>query len=342
MRGKVNDIIPDPEKYDYSALTEGRTIVQFRDNELLFTDLGGRPADDRQKQIIEDARKTQYAGYMSEGAQKRMVRALTLLSQAIKPRWITNPVTGRLQYFKLAMITLTVSDRTNWPAKDAYQKLLRPFLFWLRYTKGCRHYVWKLEYQERGQVHYHLAIPMFIHYRELRDKWNKIQRDAGAMRGYTFRTFKMDPNSTDVTAIGNVKGVAKYMVKYLSKGEDQQKLRRAKIAKTQFKEGKITAEQYKGFINEILGQRDVGGKVWDCSESLNEKYFTVLFQDKAYRPIKEYCLSNPDAMFCGEKFMLLKVDYSQPPPWLAGVMARFRAYLDYIRAGGKNFIHAIG
>lgn len=341
MKGKIGNVDRSTEKYDPSAMSEGRTIMQFRDNELLFTDLGGRPKDDRQKRIIQTARLSRYGGIMTEGAQKRMTRALVLLSQAIKPKWVLNPVTGRMQYFKIAMVTLTVSGQKNIDARTGYEKLLRPFLVWLRYTKGVRHYVWKLELQERGQIHYHLAIPKFIDYREYRDKWNQIQRDAGAMRDYTARTGKLDPNSTDVHAIGNEKKVAKYMIKYLSKGQAQEKLKRLKIARRLYQAGQISEQRYQAAIDALGSQDKVNGKLWDCSESLNEKYFTVTYTDRAYSHIIRYCQSNPDAVFSGDKFMLLTVDYADPPDFLRGVMPRFRAYLDYIRAGGKRFIQSM-
>lgn len=330
---------PDPPKLLYTpdAFEEGKTVVQFRDNELVLTDMGGRPIDDQQTKIIANARRQQYSGTMTRQAQKRMTRAITLLSQVSKAKWITNPVTGRVQYFKLSLITLTISSHTNICAKTAYKKLLSPMLSWLRYTVGCRHYVWKAELQKRGQLHYHIMVPKFIHYRQLRDKWNKLQSDNGYLRDYVAATKKLDPNSTDIVSVGNEKNVSKYLLKYLSKNEDQQLFVKKLNAERDYNRGDITREELDAVLKFVYDNTaKLDGKLWDCSEALNEKYFTVLLKWKLGIVLAEYIKNNPGCAFYGERFCCIQINFEDPPDFMQFVMARYRMYLDYIRAGGSK------
>lgn len=339
---KVNsnrqDRVINPDKlYTESDFQEGRTVVQFRDNELMICDMGGRPPDDQQREIMLSARKTAYGGKMTDQAQKRMTRALTLLSQSIKPKWITNPVTGRIQFFKLALISLTVSSRRLVSHKEAKRRCLDPFLRWLRYSHRCRHYVWKAELQERGQIHYHIVVPRFIPYDVIRDKWNDLQRDAGYLRDYTAATKKMNPNSTDVKAIGNEKKVAKYLIKYLGKGADTAALIKKNQAKKDLRSGLINQDQYRQICDDCdTMAATIDGKIWDCSEALNGKYFTLLITWRGGMNLAQYIRDNIDSVFYGERFMRLEMDFNKPPDFMRFAFKQFRMYLDLIAIGGAG------
>jgi hypothetical protein len=328
--------------YDAACFDENRTVIQFRDNELLLTDTGGRGQDPRQTKIIQDARQTRYGGRMTKQAQKRMTKAITLLSQISKAKWIVNPVSGRYQYFKLSLITLTVSSVSLVPHKEAYKKLLSPFLEWLRYTVGCRHYVWKAELQERGQIHYHLMIPKFIDYRVLREKWNRLQSDSGYLREYVSKTKKVNPNSTDVKAIGNEKNVSKYLIKYLSKGEAKELLKAKFKAENDYQFKRISKEELQKVVDLFnAGTPKIDGKLWDCSENLNEKYFTVKMTWKLSMVLQQFINDNPGIAYYGERFCFLQIDFTDPPDFMLFVMKRYKCYLDVISKGGKKFLQSL-
>ena len=332
----------EPRLYDAACFDEKRTVIQFRDNELLLTDMGGRGTDERQTEIIKDAAKTRYSGRMTKQAQKRMVRAITLLSQISKPKWITNTVTGRMQYFKLSLVTLTISATTIIDHREAYKKLLSPFLEWLRYTIGCRHYVWKAELQARGQLHYHLTLPKFIDYRILKDKWNKLQSDNGYLREYVSKTKKLNPNSTDIKTIGNEKNVSKYLIKYLAKGEAVELLKRKLQAESDYLMKKISLDEYNQVKNEFEeGTPKINGKLWDCSQNLNEKYFTVKMTWELSMILAKYLEQNPTIAYYGERFCFIQVDFESPPSFMLFVMKRFKMYLDVISKGGNKFIDSL-
>lgn len=205
---------------------------------------------------MEEVRKKAYSGHLSTGAISRMRKAVCLLNQVTPTRSVYNPIIQRHQKLKLSFITLTISDNyRNYTAKQAYQDLLRPFLQFLTKTKGLKLYIWKAEIQKRGQLHYHLITPTFIHYQEIRDKWNYLQLKKGYLDSYKKKYNSTDPNSTDVHSMRRVKDAEAYLLKYMIKDPDQRD--------TSHKEKKPDNIKF-------------DGKVWDCSRILKETpYFTT-------------------------------------------------------------------
>lgn len=92
-----------------------------------------------------------------------------------------NKKTGILQhhfYFKLAFLTLTLSDRQKHSDEYIKEHMLQPFLYWLtRYYKA--NYVWKAESQLNGNIHFHLTIDTFVPWKSIRAKWNSILSKHG-------------------------------------------------------------------------------------------------------------------------------------------------------------------
>lgn len=221
-----------------SALTINDRIQNY-EQKFLFDQLEVNPLGELVKE------KKPYSGTMTKGAKKRLTKAVSLMVQSSKQRYIYNPVTQRRQLFKMSFITLTVSSTSKLiTAKEAHSLLLEPFLLYLRRRHQIKNYVWKAELQGRGQIHYHITIDQFVLYTDIRDKWNELQDRAGLLEDYKKLNTGRQANSTDVHAIKKVKNIEAYMVKYMSKGNTD----------------------------------DAGtiGKVWDCSVVLKRsKYYST-------------------------------------------------------------------
>ncbi len=270
---------------------------------------GNRYKNPLQQLILKNARTIRYKGMLSSGAKKRMAKAITLLVSSSKTKWLFNEVSKRYFYHRLSFITLTVSDPTEkLTGKEAHEKLLSHFLQWLRRTKNVTTYIWKAELQENGQIHYHITLPNFINYQEIRDKWNNLQRKVGLITNYraTMMAFHANgftvrydlikkwsyskqkaayekgikedwqhPNSTDIHSVRKVTDMCAYMVKEICKS--------------------------------VQNESSIGGKVWDCSDNLKgSKYFSTVCEnhhiDFIERSIKEKKATQID----GERFTLIK------------------------------------
>lgn len=186
-----------------------------------------------------------YTGTIKQGTKRRMTRAIELLCQIATTRRLYSKTAKRMINHRLSFITLTISQAENITARAAYDSCLGPFLKYLRDSCQCNTYIWKAEIQKRGQIHYHITTPSYIHYKALRDKWNYLQRKAGFLDSYFQTHGHYDANSTDVHGVHHVKNLPNYLLKEFKK---------------------------------TYQNPETTGKVWDCSLNLKAySYFT--FED---------------------------------------------------------------
>lgn len=161
---------------------------------------------------LDVERKKAYKGIVSEGARKRMQQACDILIQLsrVKVRYRA----GKKPFpFRLGFLTLTVTGKVRDP--NEVHPLFKKALDWLRYRKCL--YVWKAEYQQRGQVHYHLIINQYIPWQDIKAYWNKIQKQAGYLQEFGREYGHFQPNSVDIRSVKNAKTLGNYLLKYLMK-----------------------------------------------------------------------------------------------------------------------------
>ena len=263
-------------------MSNGYTAIQVRSNCVLsyFQHEGSHfsknPVNTLFGKNLPTDRLKAYSGKLSDGAKKRLGRAIDLLVQVATPQKIRNPTNGRYFTHRLSFITLTVSSTKNMTAREAYDKLLSPMLLYFRRSCRMTTYVWKAEVQKRGQIHYHITTPTYIQWRAIRDKWNYLQQAAGVIddyraeqlawhhNGFTPRPefFKKwplaaqqkayekgmaenwtDPNSTDIHKVQSVQNLSGYLQKEFCK---------------------------------TIQNPDTVGKIWDCSLNLKKfRYFAL-------------------------------------------------------------------
>jgi len=184
-----------------------------------------------------------YSGAMTDGAQKRLKRCVSLLVQKSKNRMIYNPVTEGKHRFRLGFVTLTVAEQGEDTAKEVYKKCMAPWLRWARRV-GVKDYIWKAELQQRGALHYHLATNEFIHWKDVRDVWNKYQRKAGYLTKFAKEHGHYHANSTDVHAMRKIKNIERYLTKYMQKGVGDSRIQgKTWDASTNLKQAKLFATE---------------------------------------------------------------------------------------------------
>jgi len=194
------------------------------------------------RQNMSLQRTKAYGGTVTTGMQKRITKAVNLLIMTAKDRVIWNEVTGREQRHKMSFITLTVSENDrNLEAREAYDKLLRPFLQWATKYKGLKTYIWKAELQKRGQIHYHITTHTFLNWREIREKWNNLQRQNGLLDSFRAKYGHDNPNSTDVHEVYKKSDLTSYLIKYIAKADSK--------------------------------KNSTTGKLWDCSQNLKSSNY---------------------------------------------------------------------
>jgi hypothetical protein len=225
---------------------------------------------------MQAQQKRAYSGRLTPGAKKRLTKAINLMVQGTRLRWISNPVNQRSQLHRLSFITLTVNNHgALLDGKTAYKLLLAGFLSWLRKTKGVTTYIWKAEIQKNGQIHYHITLPDFLHYKEIRDKWNDLQRKAGLLEQYHADHGHYNPNSTDIHSVRKMQDIASYLVKEIAKS--------------------------------CQNETSIGGKVWDCSANLSAaKYFSVEMKQAQFEFLEAAVNECRATKYEGERFCIYK------------------------------------
>ncbi len=250
---------------------------------------------------MQQQQKKTYSGRLTQGAKKRLVKAVNLMVAGTRLRWIFNPINKRQQLHQLSFVTLTVSNAANLDGKTAYKLLLSHFLSWMRKTKGITTYIWKAELQERGQIHYHITCPDFVHYKEIRAKWNELQQKAGLLDAYFEEHGHYDPNSTDIHSAKKVRDMAAYMVKEIAKN--------------------------------CQNHEAIGGKVWDCSANLSEaKYFSVEMKQSQFDFLEAAVNEKRAEKFEGERFCIYKFKEQIAETLLtADDLSHYRVWLRVLR-----------
>jgi hypothetical protein len=117
----------------------------------------------------------------------------------------------------LTMITLTLSDTQQLSDQEIKTKLLNTFLTDLRRKFPDLPYVWKAEKQANGNIHFHIISPVRLQYMELRNLWNRIQKNAGVLEKFSEKFNHENPNSTDIKYLAKVKNATAYVAKYMAK-----------------------------------------------------------------------------------------------------------------------------
>lgn len=253
-------------------------MAQIRSNSIIIYN---KYTGAKRKSILKAAEKRlleseKYSGAVTRGAEKRMSKAINLLIESSLTQRIFNPVTGRKFNFKISFITLTIPDQVVLSTKEAHKILLEPLLKWLRQVHGMKNYVWKLEVQKRGVIHWHLTSDCFVVHSDLRNKWNYLLSKAGLNEGYVKEQGHNDANSTDIHSVKNIRDLASYLIKYFTKREQN--------------------------------MSGLKGKIWDCSKNLKKaKYYETELTEDIEADIYKYGLDNKLEMVLGDKFTIIKM-----------------------------------
>ncbi len=207
-------------------------------------------------------------GELSTNAQKRLRQRLNYMMYLAKDKKIQGKIikakfqNKTTQYqkskvysesvsYKLTFITLTLPSKQIHSDNEIKSKCLNQFLIEISSNHKVSQYIWKAEKQDNGNIHFHIIANAYIHWKVIRETWNRIINKLGyvdryekKMREYFKNGFKIstnpkdkrnieqqkkaykelikneykNPNSTDIHALYKVKNVSAYISKYLAKG----------------------------------------------------------------------------------------------------------------------------
>ena len=257
-------------------------VLQLRPNQILVYTYYPDARRGREKidfseltpamQAYELDRKTsnpneKYTGILSTSARRKLRYYINLLVAQAKWKEAFNYELQKTFRFRVNFITLTLSaPQGSISDKEIKRVCLNNFLNRAKQKFGLRTYVWRAEKQQNGNIHFHITTDVYIHYHALCNLWNECQELLGFVTRFRERTGSYRPNSTDVHSVKDVKDLASYLVKYMSKKEKD-------------------------------AQR-IEGKVWGCSKNLSSaKKFEVELYGAHFEKFKDIAAKYPDAVF---------------------------------------------
>ena len=228
----------------YYEFPNKRTTSQFADLSYYSVDNSDSPA-------LDENQERAHTGVLSAAAQKNLVRCVERFVYFNKIANERKRKAGKKGKRSLKFITLTLSSRQKHTDNEIRNKLLNQFLTELREKFGLKNYIWKAEKQENGNLHFHILVDVYIHYKQIREIWNRIQNKLGyvdrfreiyekltfddyyflMIRNGTTATIQQlkdryerqsrdnfkDPPSTEIRQVEKVRSVHSYFTKYFSK-----------------------------------------------------------------------------------------------------------------------------
>lgn len=230
-------------------------------------------------------------GYLSKSAKKKLKMYIEAMINGKKWQQQQRKQSQKANHC-FTFCTLTLSDYQG-DITDNFvkKKMLGWFLARMRDTYFLKNYLWKAEKQDNGNVHFHIIMDVAIHWRKIRDLWNRIQDyygflnryQAERLQAYPERKFRFfgkwkkrgkitsvqeqrkyfenqrkrdfkDANSTDIHSLQGVKDVASYITK------------------------EFTSDKQAG----------IGGRLWNCSDKLKQAcYYAEEVEFSEYKDFYE-------------------------------------------------------
>jgi len=190
---------------------------------------------------------------ISDNAYRTLKRRISWLYYLSKSRYKKTYSGKEIYNFKIAFITLSLPSKQQTPTNEVTKNLFNQFLTEIRQRTTMQNYVWRLEFQKNGNVHYHIVTDTYLDYFFALKIWNRILKNNGYIKPYSDKFGAMSlmqynhatnrdgatdfsivakryakgceskwtqPNTVDVRSVISNKAIANYISKYFAKDSD--------------------------------------------------------------------------------------------------------------------------
>lgn len=153
-----------------------------------------------------------------ESSQRNLQKCLDIFFWSLNKSHGLNPITKKEGFLSAAFITLTIPDlHTKVDSKVGYERLLKEFMRWVCRRFGIDSYVWKFEWQTRGQGHWHIFVNAFCEQDVVRAEWLRRLGKLGLTKDWLASHDYDSPYSCKIKGLKDEKQVREYMMKYMYK-----------------------------------------------------------------------------------------------------------------------------
>lgn len=189
---------------------------------------------------------------ISAPAQKNLRDKVTWLYHLARSRYTKTYNGKEIFNFKINFLTLTLPSKQIHPTTQITADCFNQFLTEIRQRTKMENYVWRLEFQANGNVHYHIVTDTYIDYFLCQKIWNRIINKLGYVDAFASKMKSLtmveyweiygkslpenwadcqrkylqgralgwqNPPSVDVKVCTSAKSIGLYISKYFSKKE---------------------------------------------------------------------------------------------------------------------------
>lgn len=121
---------------------------------------------------------------ISPNSARNLRDKIEYLFQFAKARKVKTLAGNQIVNFKCAFITLTLPAKQKHPTALISEICLDDILQKMRKVLNMRNYVWRMEFQGNGNVHYHLVTDTYVDFLWLQKEWNKSVQKLGYIADY--------------------------------------------------------------------------------------------------------------------------------------------------------------
>lgn len=172
-------------KYKYSISPDYIVKYWCRKNENIIS----TEKEKKATTIREESKKNLNKGYkrgndLSLTSKKEIIKRVKWINEIGEVKNYKTKKGDIIQY-KSSMITLTLPKKTEIEPAEITKVALNNFITLLRKVSGMNNYVWKLELQKNGNVHYHIITDVEIDFFYIKKIWNNSLNLLGIIDEYS-------------------------------------------------------------------------------------------------------------------------------------------------------------
>lgn len=187
---------------------------------------------------------------ISDNARKNLISKINWLYFLAKAKYVKTYSGKEIFNFKICFLTFTLPSKQKHSTGFITSNIFNHFLTELRQRTGLKNYVWRLEFQKNGNVHYHMVTDTYLDYFFLKSIWNRVLSKYDYINVYAKKHLNMslaqynniynenrkidfkiiakryargcsekwqNPNSVDVKSVTSNKSISNYIAKYFGK-----------------------------------------------------------------------------------------------------------------------------
>lgn len=234
------------------------------------------PRTQKQIETEKNLRDIKYLGYMSRKTRSKCSKMLATWINSV--RFYNSDFKRKKEEREhyISFFTATLPQQQKHTDNEIKRLALNRLLVTLKHKNEIKHYFWRAESQENGNIHFHILFDKFIDKDELNNIWNDCLEDIGYNTyGFGEKKDKRAP-TTKIHKIEKLNNVEAYICKYCCKSE---------------------------------GYRGIDGRVWGCSDSLRElKSCTIFLEHDINERLEQMAENKEIECFEGDCFKIYKTN----------------------------------